>query len=78
MPRNKLTDLHNILFEQLERLNDESLTGEELEKEIKRSKAVTTVSHTIIENANTILQAQEFMQTFKTDVPDLLQLKDRK
>lgn len=36
MPRNKLTDLNNHLFEQLERLNDGDLEGEELEKEIKK------------------------------------------
>ena len=77
MPKNKLTDLHNILFEQLERLNDETLTEEELEQEIKRSKAVTSVANSIIDNANTILQAQEFVNTFKTDVPDLLQLKEK-
>lgn len=38
--RNKLTDLNNHLFEQLERLNDDELSEEELEKEIKRSKAM--------------------------------------
>ncbi|MDU6534243.1 MAG: hypothetical protein E6517_02220 [Intestinibacter bartlettii] len=33
MPRNTLGDLNNHLFAQLERLNEEDLAGEELEKE---------------------------------------------
>ena len=38
--KNTLSDLNNYLFESIERLNDDSLSDEELEKEIKRSEAV--------------------------------------
>ena len=58
--KNKLTDLNNILFEQLERLNDESLKGEALQEEIARANSVTRISQNIISNANTILRAAEF------------------
>ena len=41
--RNTLTDLNNYLFETLERLTDDELTEEQLQKEITRSEAVTSV-----------------------------------
>ena len=61
--KTSLQDLNMYLFEELERLNDtEELEIEEnLDKEIKRSKAITTVAQTIINNANTVLEAQKFM-----------------
>ena len=49
--KNTLADLNNHLFEQMERLNDDDLNNEELDKEIKRAKAMTDVSSQIIENA---------------------------
>jgi len=47
MARNKLSDLNDHLFEQLERLSDEDLTEEQLEKEIKRAKAVSGIAKTL-------------------------------
>ena len=52
--KNTLMDLNNHLFEQLERLNDDDLKGEELEQELKRSKAMSMVSKEIV-NAGTLL-----------------------
>lgn len=55
--KNTLGDLTNHLFAQLERLDDEDLTPEELEREISRSKAVTDVAEQVISTANTMLRA---------------------
>ena len=41
--QNKISDLNNILFESIERLNDDELTDEELDKEIKKSEAIQKV-----------------------------------
>ena len=60
--KNSLQDLNNYLFEEIERLNDdEELNNDEkLDKEIKRSKALTTVAQTIINNANLVLTAKKY------------------
>ena len=55
--KNKLTDLNNILFEQLERLQDDDISDEQFEKELQRTNAVTKVSKVIIENAALSLRA---------------------
>ncbi|QEW06331.1 hypothetical protein [Nitrincola iocasae] len=57
--KNKLSDLNNHLFAQLERLSDEDLKGEDLTKEIERSRAVTTVSREIIANADLVFKAEK-------------------
>ncbi|MBV2128200.1 hypothetical protein [Arsukibacterium indicum] len=56
--KNKLSDLNNHLFAQLERLSDEKLSGEALSAEIHRSNAVTTVAKEIINNGRLVLDAQ--------------------
>lgn len=57
--KNKLLDLNNHLFEQLERLNDDSLTGDRLKEEINRSKAMGGVATCIVANATLALEAQK-------------------
>lgn len=60
-------DLHNILFETLENLNDRSVSGEELEVEMDRSRAICSVSEKIIDNAKLQLKAAEIANNFGTD-----------
>ena len=57
--KNTLVDLNNHLFEQLERLNDEELRGEDLKDEIIRAKSITDIASKIIDNANTVLAAKK-------------------
>ena len=56
--KNKLSDLNNHLFAQLERLSNEDLNGEKLKEEIERSRAVSQVSGQIIGNASLVLKAE--------------------
>lgn len=49
--KNGIEDLRNHLFAQLERLGEEELKGDDLEKEIKRAKAVREVADSIIGTA---------------------------
>lgn len=64
--KNNLVDLNNYLFEELERLNDdETLQSEDaLEKELRRSKAITEVSNQIVQNAKIMLDAKKHSDNF--------------
>ena len=55
--KNTLGDLNNHLFAQLERLGDEALSKENLEKEVQRAESITKIARVIIENSNTALKA---------------------
>lgn len=73
--KNKLSDLNNHLFAQLERLSDETIKGEELADEIERSKAVTSVSKEIVANARLVLDAHKHKAEFGlAKGPKLLEL----
>lgn len=77
-PKNKLLDLNDFLFQQLETLMDDSLTQEQLNKEIQVSKQVVSVSQTIINNANLLLQAKKHFDTTEnknSEIAPLLRLQ---
>lgn len=57
--KNRFSDLNNHLFEQIERLSDEGLTGDALREEIERGKAITGVATQIILNGKLVLEAQK-------------------
>lgn len=75
--KNTLIDLNNHLFEQIERLNDDDLVGEDLDKEIKRSKAISSIAQNIIDNAALTLEAKKFVEDYsgRVDVPVMLEDK---
>lgn len=62
--RNTLSDLNNYLFEAIERLNDDGLTQEELDKEIRRGEAVQRVAKTIIENGDLALRMKKHLDEY--------------
>jgi hypothetical protein len=55
--KNRLSDLNDHLFAQLERLSDEDLTAEQIETEAKRGEAMVAVADQIIRNAALQIQA---------------------
>lgn len=74
--KNTLGDLNNHLFEQLERLNDPDLTGDELKKEMDRAKAVTGLASQIIANGQLVLKAKQFQDgalNAEAKVPKMLE-----
>ena len=79
MPDNKLMDLNDYLFEELQRLNNRDLTQDQLNMEIKISKQIVSVSQTIINNASLLFQAKKHFDSQKVEnneVAPLLRLGD--
>lgn len=55
--KNKLGDLNNHLFAQLERLSDEGISAEQIDQEVKRTEAIVSVADQIVGNADLQLKA---------------------
>lgn len=55
--KNKLGDLNNHLFAQLERLSDEGISAEQIDQEVKRTEAIVSVADQIVGNAELQLKA---------------------
>lgn len=55
--KNRLSDLNNHLFAQLERLSEETLTAEQIEQEVSRTDAIVKVADQIVANARVQLEA---------------------
>lgn len=80
--RNTLTDLNNHLFEQLERLNDEDLSDEQLDRELRRAEGMTKIASQIIENGElaykTMVHRDEYsydLDRTQRTVPAILEVK---
>ena len=78
--KNKLTDLNDHLFAQLERLGDESISDDGLSKEVEGTKSITDVAKTIVSNASLQLSAIKLKAEYKGysdgDIPKELMNKD--
>lgn len=68
-----IKDLNKLLFERLERLSNDELDEQELNKEIAKSDAIVKVSNSILQNAQLALKAQELFDSYGTgrtvDIP---------
>ena len=73
--KNKLGDLTNHLFAQLERLSDEDQTAEQIDAEVKRAGAIVQVADKVIGNARLQLDAAKlFSEHGNTILPMLPQI----
>lgn len=78
MTKNKLTDLNDHLFTQMERLSNEALSDEDIDKEVKRAGALVSVADKITNNADLQLKAAKlFAEHGQTVLPHLPQIGGR-
>lgn len=68
--KNKVEDLRNHLFAELERLGDEDLEGEALDAEIQRARAISGVAASITETAK--VEVDYLKVTKRTEGTDFL------
>ena len=68
--KNTLTDLNNYLFEQLERLNDDSLTDEEFDKELRKTDSIVKVGEKIIQNGELAFKTMKHMDEYGYNARD--------
>ena len=79
--KNNLADLNNHLFSMLEELEDDDLEKDpqQLEKTLKKARAISSVSSQILKVANVQIQALKTMENcglVNNDMPALLAIKD--
>lgn len=78
--KNTLEDLNNHLFEQLERLNDEELDPEALDRELRRAEGMSKVAEQIIRNGELAYKTMVHMDSYgyntKKTVPAMLEVKN--
>lgn len=77
--KNNLSDLNNHLFSALETLEDDEMTDEKLEKELKKAQAICSISSQILKVASvqvSAIKTAEQCGLLNKDMPALLATKD--
>lgn len=67
MARNKINDLRDHLFAALERLDNDELTAEELQKELDKAEAVAQIGNVIINSAKIEVEFMKATGMIKTN-----------
>ena len=62
--KNTILDLNNHLFEQLERLNDEDLSEEQIDIELRRAEGMTKIAEKIIQNGELAYKTMRHMDDY--------------
>lgn len=74
--KNKISDLRDHMFAQLERLGEENLKKEDLEKEIRRAKAISDIGKVIVESAKTELLHSKLTRKNERQAERFLEIED--
>ena len=71
MAKNKMNDLRDHLFAQLERLGDDESMKNPIarDREVARAKSIVDVSHALLESAKVEIQYLKATDSFKTESP---------
>lgn len=69
MARNSLLDLNDHLFAMIEKLGDESLTGADLDQELKRARAISGLARDVVANGHLVLAVAEFKDEKLSEEP---------
>lgn len=62
--KNTLQDLNNYLFEQLERINEDELTPEQLETQIQKAESICKIADRIIQNNELTFKVMQHMDEY--------------
>lgn len=71
MARANLKELNDVLFEQIERINDDDLHGQELEEQLRKSSQICAIGSVIVKNAATVLRGMQLAQEYGLESKDL-------
>ena len=71
MAKNKLSDLNDHLFMQLERLNDDEITEQQTVIEVKKAKAISQVASQIIKSQKVVIDAMKLVASGDYTVNEL-------
>lgn len=76
--RNTLGDLNLHLFEQMERLNDDSLTDEQLDRELRRADAMSEIAEQIVKTGDLAYKTMKLMYDSGHEItaPEMLEMKN--
>lgn len=76
--KNSLTDLQDVLFDQLDRLSEIEKDDDTLTFELNRSKAITSISKEIIDSKRLMLEVTKYADECnmpKKEMPENLRLE---
>lgn len=76
MAQNKMVDLRNHIFAQMERLNDESISPEAMALELEKSKAMAALAKPLVETAK--IEAQLILKSESLKNSEFLGVNDSK